>query len=182
MDQSTERWMPVVGYEGHYEVSDLGRVRSLQRLGIRGQRVRERYLVVTPNLNGYLRVALYRGGQSRSFNVHTLVATAFLGPRPDGHEVCHKDNDRANPAASNLRWGTRSSNLLDVVRAGHHQHASKTHCPRGHVLDVPNLVRSQLAAGRRDCLACARTRPLTKDRSGIFKKIADEKYRTIMSY
>jgi len=71
-------------------------------------------------------------------------------------EGCHNNGDKDNNRLSNLRWDTPSSNSLDLVRHGTHNQARKTHCPRGHRLEAPNLKASYLASGRRGCLSCHR--------------------------
>lgn len=105
----TEEWRPVVGFEGFYEVSSEGRVRSFRR-GANGRLLR-------PGIssNDYPTVALGRGN---SRTVHSLVAAAFIGPCPEGEEVRHHDNDRRNPRATNLRYGTRAQNIADAQAAG----------------------------------------------------------------
>jgi hypothetical protein len=101
-----ETWKSVVGHAG-YEVSDLGRVKS----SLRGGRI------LRPGIasNGYPTVALGRG---KTRTIHSLVAEAFIGPRPDGQEVRHKDGNRRNPAALNLSYGTRTQNIYDAVAHG----------------------------------------------------------------
>lgn len=104
-----ERWLDVVGYEGLYRVSDLGRVSGPRR----------RVLAAPPNRRGYPQVGLYKAGQRRrTVFVHQLVAAAFIGPRPEGQECLHRDGDSGNPVLSNLRYGTHSDNLLDAVAHG----------------------------------------------------------------
>jgi len=114
----SEEWRPVRGYDGFYEVSSLGRVRSVDRVFIRadGQRQgrRGRVLVQTPLGRGYPSVQL-RLGVRRA--VHVLVCQAFHGPRPSSrHEVAHYDGDKHNNAATNLRWATKRENHADSVR------------------------------------------------------------------
>lgn len=115
-----ERWLPVVGWEGLYEVSDLGRVRSLPRqtqTGLRGGQV----LKPRPDADGYLLVNLSRAGIKTTKKVHQLVAEAFLGPCPPGQEVCHnRPNSRDCAEATNLRYGTRSQNIQQAVQEGTH--------------------------------------------------------------
>lgn len=119
-----EEWRPVPGFPG-YEVSDEGRVASYLR---RNRLV----LALMVKSNGYVSVNLARSRRRVTCTVHSLVAEAFIGPRPPGQEVRHLDGDPHNNRVSNLRWGTRSQNELDKVRHGTHHNARKTHCPAGH--------------------------------------------------
>jgi hypothetical protein len=123
-----EVWQPVVGYEGLYEVSDLGRVRSLDRwLPCRdGQRQwhRGKVLKQLSNGNGYQGVSLSNlceGIKPKRMYAHSLVLESFVGPRPSGHQAAHGDGDRSNNRLSNLRWATVSDNLADKLDHGTHQ-------------------------------------------------------------
>lgn len=115
----TEVWKPVVGFEGLYEVSDLGRVRCHPMARGKG---RTPGLVLSPSRigkRGYLLVHLRRPGKkAKPVYVHTLVLEAFVGPRPSGADACHDpDPNPANCTLSNLRWDTRRGNLAD--KRGH---------------------------------------------------------------
>lgn len=117
-------WRTIAGWEGFYEVSDDGRVKSLARTVemIRRARVvrvglRER-IMRTPLCEGYPKVTLSRPGKQERKFVHQLVCTAFHGPAPDGHEVAHNNGDRLDPRATNLRWATRHENVLDMAAHG----------------------------------------------------------------
>jgi len=104
-----EIWKPIPGYEGRYEVSNLGRVRSFVRnyAGV--------FLKPGKASHGYYTVSL---GSKNSRTLHSLVAETFIGPRPAGQEVLHKDGSRTNNCVENLRYGTRSENIRDAVRQG----------------------------------------------------------------
>lgn len=110
-----EVWRPVRGFKGFYEVSDRGRVRSLDRI----VRLRKRGRVLRPgrSSNGYPSVVL-SGRVKKSATVHSLVAEAFLGPCPAGKQVRHIDGRRANAAAENLLYGTPKENGQDRIRHG----------------------------------------------------------------
>ena len=116
-----KRWRPIPGYEGLYEISDLGLVRSLKRTVMRSNgspmsipgRIRK-----TPPNRGYPTLVLHRGGFRENFAVHTLVALVFIGPRPPGTEVAHWDGDPSNPRLSNLRYATPIENDSDKIRHG----------------------------------------------------------------
>lgn len=119
-----ELWMPVVGFEGLYEVSDQGRVRSLDRLIWNAASARckahwhpFRGRVLRPGKytkHGHLSVVLRHGAHGRP--VHTLVLAAFLGPCPPGQEGLHGDGDASNNALANLRYGTRTENNIDISK------------------------------------------------------------------
>lgn len=151
-----ERWLPVPGYEGLYEVSDRGRVQSLPRVDRRGRRVKGRFLSIMTHPSGHQHVKLSRDGSHQHGRVHRLVLTAFVGAPPEGHEALHGDGNPANNDLGNLRWGTRSENLRDSVRHGTHYWAKKTHCPQGHAYDADNTYVCR--DGRRMCRACLNAR------------------------
>ena len=118
---STESWRDVVGYEGYYQISDFGNVRSLGRRVRNGsgtRRVRARVVRQGKHKQGYRVVALQRGNRSRSFLVHRLVAAAFLPSIPTGSEINHKDGDKCNNTLSNLEIATRQENIDHAVRTG----------------------------------------------------------------
>lgn len=156
-----EQWLPVVGYEGLYSVSDEGRVRSeprwntwLTRWGTRGRRYLPGcVLQLMYDRQGYPKCSLGRDGAERQVHVHTLVLTAFIGPCPSGMEACHKENDPANVRLDNLRWDTHSNNLRDRVRHGTDPHVSRTHCPQDHEHGPDNHRNGSTG---RTCLACSK--------------------------
>lgn len=99
-----ESWLPVPGYAGKYEVSDLGRVRSLLRHAPRILRYERTY-------EGYLRVELYLDGAWKKLRVHGLVLLAFRGQRLAGATVDHLDGDKENNRLSNLEYVSRKENI-----------------------------------------------------------------------
>jgi NUMOD4 motif-containing protein/HNH endonuclease len=115
-DANGETWLPVVGHEGTYEVSSLGRVQSIPRIDSRGISRPGRILGQYPNKkSGRLQVSLYKDGSQKTHPVHRLVAAAFIGPCPDGMEVCHGPRGMLCNEPGNLRYDTRRNNLLDEV-------------------------------------------------------------------
>lgn len=155
----TERWLPVVGYEGYYEVSDRGRVRSVDRVvEYRDGRVR-RYAGVAlkqaANPQGHMQVRLSRRSSTRLTLVHRLVAEAFV-PNPDGHPlVRHWDDDPANNRSTNLRWGDQVMNMQDAARNGRNHNSNRKTCDWGHVLEGANI---RVRGKKRVCIPCARRR------------------------
>jgi hypothetical protein len=119
-----EVWRDIPGWEGFYQVSNLGRVRSLDRM-VEGRGVipirrrRGKVLKQLRILTGYMAVRLQRDGQSHCVRVHRIVCKVFHGPQPSElHEVAHADGTKDNNAASNLRWATKSENALDRIAIG----------------------------------------------------------------
>jgi len=118
-DEAKTKWLPVPGWEGMYEVSDAGEVRSLDRMKpYRDSLRRAAGCVLSPSfVKGYPRVNLWFNGRQIPHLVHTLVAAAHLPvPPTPAHQINHKDGDRANPRAGNLEWMTASENLRHAYR------------------------------------------------------------------
>lgn len=158
---ASERWLPVVGFETHYEVSDQGRVRSLTRRYVNSQGY---WTTKTGKVmsqkhaargKSYPEVQLSMNGKQYHRLVHRLVAAAFLGARPAGLVICHQNGDGYDNRLANLRYDTLSSNMIDAVRHGTHVATRKTHCPRGHEYSPEN---TRLHGGKRFCIACRRAR------------------------
>ena len=99
-----EEWRPVVGFPD-YMVSDLGRVYS---------HISQKFLALVEASNGYLVVKLPKG----AVTVHSLVAAAFIGPRPAKADIRHLDGKKKNCCLGNLAYGTRSQNIRDDYRTG----------------------------------------------------------------
>lgn len=114
-------WAPIFGWEGLYEVSNGGIVRSLDRVVTRpnGVRVSLKGRELSAAMcNGYQRVSLRDGARKEFRYIHDLVCRAFHGPRPAGCEVAHGNNNRTDNVADNLRWATRAENIKDKARHG----------------------------------------------------------------
>lgn len=112
-DHHTENWRAVVGFEGWYEVSDLGRLRRI-RPGKRTSVGRVR--AETLNECGYVVDNLsIPGNKRRTTKRHTLVAEAFIGPRPSGLEINHKNGIKTDNKPANLEWCTRRENVVHSV-------------------------------------------------------------------
>jgi len=157
-----EQWRDIPDHDG-YQASDLGRIRSLDRLvecrnGV-VKPFKGRILAPQNQTSGYFGMVLGRG---RPRLVHRLVMLAFVGPCPSGHEVAHNDGNRRNNALSNLRYATPKENAADknrhgTVRVGN---TGKTHCLRGHEFTPENTRVDRI--GRRGCRSCERYRFLRK--------------------
>lgn len=113
-----EEWRPVVGAPD-YEVSNLGRVRSLKR--------RQAH-ILRPCVNpaGYHNHTLFVDGAPVFTYAHALVMAAFVGPRPDGMVIRHWDDNKDNNTVGNLLYGTPKDNVHDAIRNGRHPAARKS--------------------------------------------------------
>lgn len=157
MPHTNEHWRGVPGFEGAYEVSDQGRVRSITRGIVTKAGVRKvskgKVLKFWVGSSGYFQVYLGRGNPKM---VHHLVLTAFHGPRPEGKEGRHGNGKCLDNRAVNLSWSTHQENELDKQAHGTNWQRNKTHCPNNHPLREPNLVVPRLKRGFRLCKACNR--------------------------
>ena len=107
-EQIKEEWKPIAGFEGFYEVSNFGRVKSLNYQGTKGESV---ILKQTLKSNGYFQIGLYIKQNRKYFNVHRLVAMAFI-PNPNNYpQINHKDEIKTNNSVDNLEWCTSKYNL-----------------------------------------------------------------------
>jgi hypothetical protein len=193
-----EQWRPIPGFEGSYEVSDLGRVRSVDRFVATRRGTRSapgRILRPHPDRYGRPWVSLCIGGERKIGRIHRLVLEAFVGPCPPGMFALHADDDRTNNRLANLRWGTRVDNQRDAVANGRHACTNKTHCPRGHAYSGPNLQVKILRSRnrpeprrQRTCRACtraistARKARVTRGVALDIDAMADRNYARIMGW
>lgn len=170
-----EQWRTVPGYRRRYEVSDLGRVRSLDRWESAGKRIKKRWragriLKVSVDKYGYPHVRLYFNSDSLNVTVHKLVLLAFVGPCPAGMQARHyPDGTPTNCNLRNLSWTTASINLNDRVEHktmynGQQHHSAKLtvkmvrairqikEWPRGTLIDLARKygVRTKVIHRARD--------------------------------
>lgn len=178
--RSSERWLPVAGYLEIYEVSSLGRVRSVDRKNSRGYRQSGKIMSQSQNKSGHMYVNLCRNSIKAAKAVHSLVAESFIGPRLDGQEACHRDGNPVNNVPSNIRWDSHLENMRDVVRHGRHANANKVACPIGHALTGNNLKLGR--EGSRTCRACAIERSRAyRDKRKFDNALADKLFSDIES-
>lgn len=147
-------WLPIPGYEGLYEVSDQGGVRSVDRISTSPKRspmkIKGRLIKLQPK-NGYLVAGLSKDGIATDMYVHRLVLMAFVGPPLPGQEALHGNDIRNDNRLENLSWDTHSQNMLDAVERDRHFSPNKlgSLCRRGHRFGPPSN-------GRRSCRECRR--------------------------
>lgn len=141
----SEQWLPVVGYENLYEVSDYGRVRN----------ARTGKHVGSVDKFGYMKVTLRKPGSKQDYRIHRLVLEAFHGKAQVDRQLgLHRDGNKLNNRADNLYWGTQQENMRDAIDHGTHVSVAKTRCPNGHWYDEYNTrITPQ---GYRVCKECHR--------------------------
>lgn len=154
MSDHNEEWRTVPEH-ADYEVSSLGRVRSHKGRKDDGIPFTPRLLSIKPDRAGYPRTQL----DKIHYNVHRLVAAAWLGPCPEGKEVDHINNIRNDNRPENIRYATRQENMAKIVRK------LATECPKGHPLSGDNLRIRR--GGHRDCRTCAREYQRNRPPSGL---------------
>lgn len=120
-----EIWKPIEGYEGVYEVSNMGNIKALHRTVIRCDGVKMpvcKNAHITPRINkdGYLVVRLSKDGKRKQYFVHRLVAQSFIENNNNLPEVNHIDIDRTNNCVNNLEWCTHKENVQYAIDLGNH--------------------------------------------------------------
>ena len=160
----TEDLRPVLGFEDRYLISESGYVHSLS--------TNRALATAIESGRPYRYVTLWRDGRQYHRRIHALLLEAFVGPRPAGHFGLHYDDDVTNNALSNLRWGTRAENTLDMIRNGRHNNARKTHCKWDHPLTEDNVAHTKSG---RVCLTCrTRRRAEYEQRQALAVLVADQ--------
>lgn len=187
-----EEWKDINGYEGYYQVSNQGRVRSLDRVDSLGRLHASAVKSLRRHTSGYWVTDLFKGegvrkngggGRGKTHLVHRLVAIHFIGDPEPGQEVCHLNGDPSDSRVENLVWGTRAENHYDSVAHGTHFSSKKTACTWGHELKGRNLTPSGWGNGVRNCLACSRGRAYARyyGEGPEVREICDLYYESVMS-
>lgn len=142
-----EEWRVIPSFPD-YEASSLGRIKSHRRGG-------PKILKGRVNRFGYWQVNVINPDKvAKTRPVHSLVAEAFHGPRPEGLDVRHLNGISTDCRPENLEYATTSQNMYDKVLHGTHMWANKTHCPQNHPYEGDNLYVTP--QGGRQCRACRR--------------------------
>ena len=136
LSREQEEWRDIAGYEGLYEVSSLGRVRSHQTIGKRGPDG-----CLKPRLShGYPAVNLRKNNQAKAFSVHRLVLEAFVGLRPPGMECTHLNGQKPDARLTNLQWRTKLENEHDKIL-----HGTKPVGERCHTAKITDQQKAEIA-------------------------------------
>lgn len=139
-----EVWKDIPGYEGRYQVSNLGNVR----------RANGKLMRFDWGNKEHPRVYLYDGfGGRKRYLVYQLEMLAFVGPKPDGMIVRHLNDNPRDNRLCNLAYGTYGDNARDAVRNGRNKCSNKRKCPSGHSYDTYGRLDDY---GHRHCIICDR--------------------------
>lgn len=182
----SEEWRDIPGWEGYYQASNCGRIRSVERevhhVDGRVRELQSKVLKPRTTPQGRPAVNLCRGGKCKNHTIHSLVMSAFFGSRPEGKIIRHLNDDPWDNRLSNLAYGSHHENMWDCIANGGHHELNKTHCPRGHELAIWNTTRATRKKGYRDCLSCNRARArIQKNPTLDLKAVSDFYYKDLVS-
>lgn len=158
MNEQRVSWKPVPGFEGRYEVSDGGQVRSLPRVvrfGVGSREIPQKDIYQHARLTKYgvpyMQVTLWANSVGTTFQIHVLVALAFIGPRPHPKDhACHSDGDSLNNHLSNIRWDTAKGNHADREKHGMTARGERSGTSK---LTETSVLAIRNATGRDDVVA-----------------------------
>lgn len=184
-----EEWRPISWTDGTYWVSNWSRVWTIPKK-VRGRsnclrQLKGRVLKPTTDKKNHLYVGIRKDGKDLYRYVHRLALSAFQGDRPYPEwEACHRDDNPENNHISNLYWGSRSDNAIDMMDNKRHPATAVDYCKHHHRRGYPNLPRRHIGTRNRACLACERARgylmPQKPYSTEYFEKVADKYYEDIM--
>lgn len=148
----TEEWREIPDWEGAYEVSNLGRIRSMDRMSKNGNKVchrKSKIRSLSPSgPGGYLGCLLTANGKKRTYmKAHIAVLRAFVGPRPLNYDGCHNDGNTNNNRLDNLRWDSKSNNNQDKKRHGTEQKGSRIGTSKLNEVEVKE-IRNKIENGK----------------------------------
>lgn len=164
-----EVWKPVVGYEGVYEVSNMGRVVSYARCN-------PHLLALGGNRRGYPVATLAKQGRMHSYLVHRLVLEAFVGPRGEGYECRHLNGNRKDNNLANICWGTPAENLADKIAHGGVTHGERN----GRAILTAEIVASVRMRSLAGTTAAAMARELGVSRTAVERVIRGTTWKCVL--
>lgn len=127
LNNMDEKWKDIEGYEGLYQISNLGRVKSLPKPCRNNSISKEKILKPRINDNGYCVVDLYKNKKRKVFRIHKLVMHTFIG-KNESLDINHIDGNKTNNKLSNLEYCTRQENMLHAVKIGLSKGCIKVKC------------------------------------------------------
>ena len=161
-----EQWKDVVGYEGYYQVSNLGRVKSVDRVNVNRLGVSRKLKgrILRPAVRtkyGYLGVILSKNNIKQTILVHKLVATTWLGPQPKGQQIRHGAGRWLDNSVKNLCYGTHRDQRLDMIRDGTHDGRPVRRSDGQEFLSLSEAARKSNCTATKICAVCRNERKTT---------------------
>ncbi len=117
-----EIWKDIEEFKGYYQVSNLGRVKSIERKFFNGKGMQtqpEKIKDIQTQPNGYRYANLHKDGKNHTRRIHRLVAQAFIPNTESKPDVNHIDGDKANNVINNLEWATKKENIRHMIKSGY---------------------------------------------------------------
>lgn len=181
-----EEWRDIPGWEGYYQVSDQGRVRSVDRVvhGVDGREINRKGKIIKLRARDerHLKAGLSRAGEQKKFYVHRLVVEAFHGAIPQGFVVRHLNGDPKDNRAGNLAIGTHSENYFDAVKHGTRRNSQESKCLRGHDYSDRSLASWDSRNQEEACKACSQAHSFLQSHPSLrkfFQEISDSFYKNL---
>lgn len=166
-----EQFKTLPGYEGRFEVSLNGTVRTAPYTDAAGRQRKSRIIRPQPSKHGHLMVRLCYNGSVLTTYVHRLMLSAWVRPPRPGEYACHRNDVPDDNRLENLYWGTPADNTRDSVRNKGHRESKKTHCKHGHPLSGDNVYTPPGKPTWRVCRECqkrARAEHYRRLRAGYY--------------
>ena len=172
-------WRDISGYEGLYQVSNTGEVRSLDRIttGNRRRKIKGKPIKQSKTTTGYWKVELCKDGKARSKKVHRLVAGAFIDNPENKPNINHKDNNPLNNNVDNLEWCTQAENVVHAYMIGATKQSKK---PRVAFDDIVESVIAEYIPYNREHSICAIGRRIGINKGTLYTAIKRYKRRNYM--
>ncbi|NNS07293.1 NUMOD4 motif-containing HNH endonuclease [Erwinia sp. JH02] len=149
----SEIWVAICGYEGVAEVSNLGNVRTIDRVLRGGKNIYGREMTKVPDKDGYLRVGINKNNKQVRFIVHRLVALAFLPEETDKSFVNHKNGIKHDNRLENLEWCTAKENSLHAVKTGLKPRSPNTYPGVSHNTCKGIVIATNIKSGQKITMA-----------------------------
>lgn len=175
-------WVSLNGWEGAYEVSPRGYIRTVERTRSNGRRYKSQLLKPAISPAGYEVVSLQFNGTRKGYLLHRLMLDTFNGPHPaDKPYGLHSDGNPRNNHLENLRWGSNSENVQDAIKHGRNHNLNTTHCPEGHPYSTGNTGEAATPYGtKRYCKSCKSSRSKARRARGLPPN--DPRHGTVTGY
>lgn len=170
---SKEEWKDIQGYEGLYQVSNLGRVKSLERITKipNAKRIEKEKIRKLGTRNGYFVINLMKNNKRKSFQVHRLVAEAFIDNPQDKPFVNHIDYNKKNNNVYNLEWCTQKENVHHSIKNMKHRHKTNySNTGEQYISYRENTKKYRITIDKKEYKSCNTLKEAIKKRDEILNE------------